>query len=320
MNGDNAVITGNVISGASTRAIEVNSGTTGVEITNNKIGTRIDGTVPARPGVECQAQFGYDSSDWYGGWGISLAGTGALIQFNLIAGLQNLRSTFDTPPMAIEVFGADHQILDNLIGVGDPGAAPGVCGQGIKFSGTNHEITTNIMRRVRKGFDNTDGALLWSDDTFTDDGGNTVRGNLSIDGPEKLYEMGPMIGSTIRTFEPAVITSVSGMTVTGTAAAGSPCANCIIDFYIDDMDANDEALAYAGSLTANGSGNFSGTVLATPGIDQGFRTMTTSVLSNQIGSTFAGTTSEPSSTLYPGDPNITIFIDGFESGNTLAWQ
>ncbi|MEM7708588.1 MAG: hypothetical protein AAF358_23735 [Pseudomonadota bacterium] len=314
--GNNATIRNNVLSGASTRAIEVNSMASGAQILNNFIGTRRDGTVPARPpAVECQAIGPFnvppDPQDWYGGWGISLAGTGAVIEGNTLAGMQNLRSTNDTPPIAVEIFGASHTVQMNIVGEDSANSPAGTCGQGIKFSGDSHQIVDNMMVRVRAGFENTDGALLWTDDTFTDEGGNTVRRNLSIDGPEKLYEMGPQIGTVIRTFEAAEILTINGLNVTGGAGAGSPCPNCIIDFYLDDTDTNAEALAYLGSATANGSGDFTFTLPSNIGGGQGIRTTSTSQADNVIPGTLAGTTSEPSELFVPILPEV-IFTNGFE--------
>lgn len=338
LKGDNMLVQNNLITGASTYAIEINSGTAGVQILDNLIGTRIDGTVPSVPEqFKCRSftdPFNpitppLNISEWFGGAGISAAGTGLLIQGNTIVGLQNIRSIFDTPPEALTVFGALHTIEDNIIGQDINGTSVGVCGQGIKMSTTTdtinptnngHLVLNNVIDSSRNGFENTKGAILWSDITSASflDGGNTIRGNLVINGPEKYFEVGPMLTTPIKAFEPAEITSISGVNISGGNDQSdfdgnpSPCPNCIIDFYLDDTDENEEALEHLGSTTADVNGDFS-YVLSTP-LTNGFgiRTTSTSTANDVIPHTWAGQTSEMSNVVYRNVSEI-IFNNGFES-------
>lgn len=331
---DRLVVQNNVIAGASTWAVEVNSAAEEVVVLNNWIGTNINGTVPAVPAnLACRTFTNInpvspptDNAEWFGGAGISAAGTGLIIEGNYIAGLQNIRSTNDTPPEALTVFGALHTIENNVIGQDIDGSTIGVCGQGIKFStqtnvtqpqNNGHLVISNIIDSSRNGFENTKGAILWTDTSSPAfrDGGNTVRGNLLIDGPEKYYEIGPMIATAIKLFEPAVITSVSGTLLTGGSNTNnimgdpSPCPNCIIDFYLDDEDSDEEALDYLGSVNANANGDFSYNMAAPLPAGFGIRTTSTSIANDVIPNTWAFTTTSMSNELYGSD---VIFKDDFE--------
>ncbi len=331
---DDMLVQNNIITGASTYAVEVNSATEGVQVLNNWIGTNINGSVPTVPvHLVCRTFTNINpvspplqAGEWFGGAGISAAGTGLLIEGNYIAGLQNIRSTNDTPPEALTVFGSLHTIENNVIGQSVDGQSIGVCGQGIKFStqtdvitpvNNGHLVLNNLIDSSRNGFENTKGAILWSDTSSPAfrDSGNTVRGNLVIDGPEKYFEMGPMIASAIRLFEPAEITSVEGTLVAGRSHTGnimgdpSPCPNCIIDFYLDDTDGSEEAFVHLGSTVADGNGDFSFNMTAPLPNGYGIRTTSTSQANDVIPNTWAGTTSTLSNELYGSD---VIFKDGFE--------
>lgn len=331
---NNLLVQNNIITGAGTHAVEVNSGTTGLQILNNWIGLDVNGTVPPVPAnFECRTFTNIspdpselDEDEWFGGSGINIAGTGALIQDNIIAGLQDIRSTNDTPPQALTVFGALHTIENNIIGQGVAGETIGVCGQGIKFStqtdvldpqNNGHLVLNNIIDSSRNGFENTKGAIIWTDTSSPAfrDSGNVVRGNIVINGPEKYFEMGPMIASAIRLFEPAEVTSVSGTLVTGGSHTSnikgdpSPCPNCLIDFYLDDADGHEEALDHLGSTLADNNGDFTFNLpYPLPG-GMGIRTTSTAQSNDIIPNTWSGTTSTMSNELYGSD---VIFKDGFE--------
>jgi hypothetical protein len=334
---DDLTVAENIITGAGTFAVQASSATTGVVIRDNWIGTNINGTVPVVPDhLKCRAfnsPFNpvdppLDNSEWFGGAGISAAGTGLLIEGNVIAGLQNIRSTNDTPPEALTVFGALHTIQHNIIGQDVNGASHGVCGQGIKFStqtnvttpqNNGHMVTENIIDSSRNGFENTKGALLWSDTSNQAfrDGGNTVRGNIVINGPEKYFELGPMLAADIRTFEPAVVSEVNGLNVSGGAHQSnvfgdpSPCPDCLIDFYLDDGDDHEEALQHLGSTLADGNGDFSFTLSGPLPDGFGIRTTSTAMADDVIPNTWAGQTSKMSQEVY-GLVSDVIFSSGFD--------
>jgi len=334
--GENMLVQGNVISGASTYAVEINSATTGVQILDNLIGTRIDGTVPVVPNnLKCRTFVNFnpvdppiDPSEWFGGAGISAAGTGLLIQGNTIAGMQTIHSTNTTPPGALQVLGRLHTVELNIIGKDTADYEVGVCGQGIQIStardttpqvNNGHMIIDNEIYAPKNGFENTKGAILWTDSTVNSflDGGNTIRRNLVITGIEKYIEFGPMLTTPLKTFEPAVISSISGVNISGHShlsnffGSPSPCPNCIIDFYLDDGDANQEALEYLGSTSADSNGDFNFTLSSVLPDGFGIRTTSTSVADNVIPNAWSGQTSEMSTEVY-GLVSDIIFKNGFE--------
>jgi len=182
-----------------------------------------------------------------------------------------------------------------------------------------HMVLNNVIDSARNGFENTKGAILWSDTSAASflDGGNTIRGNLIINGPEKYFEIGPMLTTPLKTFEPAAITSISGVNISGGNDPSdfmgnpSPCPNCIIDFYLDNANANEEGLEHLGSTIANGNGDFNFT-LASPLPDGfGIRTTSTSTADDVIPHSWSGQTSEMSNEVY-GVINDVIFKNGFE--------
>lgn len=331
---NNMLIDGNVMTGASTYAIEINSATSGVQIINNLIGTRIDGTVPQVPtSLNCRTFTNInpvtpplEAAEWFGGAGISASGTGLLIENNVIAGLQTIHSTISTPPEALTVFGRLHTVQNNIIGKDLAGNEVGVCGQGIKLSTTRdtpevnngHMIIDNEIYYPKNGFSNTKGAILWGDTHVNGfkDGGNTIRRNLVKTGLEKYIEYSGNLMSVQKNFEPAVISSVSGVNIAGHSHLSnifgdpSPCPNCIIDFYLDNSDTIMDAFEHLGSTVADANGDFSFTLTNPLTNGFGIRTTSTTTADNVIPSTWSGTTSEMSSEIY-GLSEL-VFNNGFE--------
>ncbi len=331
---DRMTVDGNIMTGASTFAVEINSATTDVKILNNLIGTRIDGTVPTVPAnLYCRTFTSINPvipsinpAEWFAGAGISASGTGLLISNNVIAGMQTIHTTFSTPPEALTIFGRLHTVENNIIGKDLAGNEVGVCGQGIKMSTTRdtpevnngHMILDNEIYSPKKGFDTSKGAILWSDSHVNGfkDGGNTIRRNIVKNGIEKYTEFGPQLLATQKTFEPAVVTSINGVNISGKPHQSnifgdpSPCPNCIIDFYLDNSDAALDALVHLGSTVADGNGDFTFTLNTPLANGFGIRTTSTTTADNIIPSTWSGTTSEMSSEIY--GLAALIFNNGFE--------
>jgi len=301
---NNNTVQNNTISGAFAKAIDINSGNSNNLIIKNQIGTRSDGTVPAVPeAAQCLRSFNYDPGNWYGGWGIALSGSNNEVSQNRIAGLHIMQSQNDTPPMAIEIFGADHTVTQNIIGLAKGGDKVGVCGQGIKVSGSGTQIMENMIVRSRTGFEDTDGNALdmaiLASDTSPTFGQITVRGNLVDEGPGRIYGFGPGIPDTLKLFEPARITQIDGLTVSGGNGENSPCPGCLIDFYRDDDDETAEAFEHLGSALADANGDFSFTLSQPLPAGAGLRTNSTTQSSGVIGSYFAGTTTKTSKLFLP---------------------
>lgn len=332
---DDLLIQGNIITGASSNAISINSGTTGVQILDNLIGTRIDGSVPEVPdSLKCRTFTNpftptpaLDANEWFGGYGITAAGTGLIIQGNTLVGMQNMRSASDTPPGALRILGSLHTIEDNIFGKDLSDNERGICGQAIQIStqtdtteqNNGHLILNNEIYSPTNGFSTPTGVIYWSDTHVSSyhDGGNTIRGNIIKDGLTKSIEIGANLTQALKAFEPAIISSISGVNISGHSHTNnaygdpSPCPDCIIDFYLDDGDSYQEALEYLGSTVANSSGDFTFT-LSSPLTDgYGIRTTSTSVDDDVLPDSWAGQTSEMSIEVY-GLIDDVIYENGFE--------
>lgn len=315
---DGNTVQDNVIAGAFARAVDIGSGVQNNTIQRNLIGTRADGSVPAvAAAAQCLRSFSFDPQNWYGGWGIAVSGSNNSILQNRIAGLHILQSANDTPPIAIEIFGANHLVQNNVIGVDSLNSGVGVCGQGIKVSGSDTRILDNMIVRSRIGFEDIVPTAILASDTSPLFGQITVRGNIVESGPGDVYAFGPGIPQVLQTFAPARITGINGTAVTGASGAGSPCPACLIDFYSDDTDGNGEALAHLGQTTADGNGQFAFTLSQPLAAGTGIRTSSTTATAGVIGSYGAGTTTRLSK-LYL--PMSSVSISGPLTGSTGMTQ
>lgn len=321
ISGSHVTIRDSVISGTYGKAIDINSGTSNVLIENNFIGTRHDGTVPwVDPAIECARSLTFDPANWYGGWGIAVGGTGHTIAGNTIAGLHITQSANDTPPRALEIFGSGHDIHGNVIGRDSDGHAVGVCGQGIKVAGHGTEIIDNVIDRSRVDSEDAVETAILANDSSPTFGEITVQGNVVVEGPGRIFEYGPATSDTLKLYKPAVITDVTGVVVTGSAAPGYPCDSCRIDFYLDDDNGEEEALQHLGSTLAGPTGDFTFNLPAPLPAGYGLRTMSTSQLSGTIPGYGAGTSTEASAEVFLPALPAGIFSDDFESGDTSSWS
>ncbi len=300
------IVRNNVISGAFAKAVDINSGNQNNLIENNFIGTRADGTVPTP--FACTGGV-FDPSSWYGGWGIAISGSNNKVIGNRIAGLDNVRSGNDTPPRAIEIFGASHEIRDNIIGVDSAGNKVGVCGQGIKVSDTGTDVLGNTVVSSRQDSEDAVKAAILTTGNST---GITVRGNIVEDSPEHIYDFGgTSVPQTLRLFKPARITGIDGVNVSGTSGEDSACPNCFVDLYLDDADDFDEALEYLGEATANAQGNFTFTLNSPLQPGFGLRTMSTTRSLNVIPGQQSTTTTKNSVLYMPlGVVTVTLPATG----------
>ena len=293
-NSDNNVISNNVVSGAQ-RAIDINDGNNNI-ISDNIIGTMGDGTI-TKP-IDCSPTFNFDSNLWYGGGGIRMTGDDNQIIRNRIAGLNNLRAPLDTPPMAIDFTVTNNLLVeDNIIGVDAAGAEVGTCGGAIDGSGPTqggriNRILGNTVVMSSQGFPGT--AL--SDTVIFISGGTgfTMRENIIKDATTNAITFTITAPDAWKNFEPAVLTSINGTTVTGTSAAGSPCPNCIIDLYRDNYNNKQEAFEFLGSAQADANGNFTVNLPAPLPSSCGIRTISTTTQNNVIPGLAAGTSTKMS--------------------------
>ncbi|MEZ4675055.1 MAG: hypothetical protein R2932_12510 [Caldilineaceae bacterium] len=309
---------GSVLTGAFARAVDIDGGDNNL-IENNLIGTRADGTVPTvDPAIRCKVvienpeepfAFYYDPNDWYGGWGISVSGSGNIIRDNYLVGMNNVRSANDTPAMAIEVFGDNHQIISNTIGIDLNGYELGVCGQAIKVSGHDTDVLDNlIVGASRFNPDDPNVSAILVSDTSPLFDRITVQRNIVRDGilpsTKDFYEFGPGLPEALRLYRSARITEIDGVTVRGANGRDivggiHPCPNCLIDLYLDDDDAQNEALAWLGQTQADVEGNFTFTLTQPLSVTQGLHTISTSTEDDVIVDYRAGMSAEASKLFLP---------------------
>jgi hypothetical protein len=289
----NNVIQQNVFTGLAGVAAAINGNDT--TFSGNYVGTIANGTVPDKetnPSLICLQW------DWLGGSGLSLSGNRNIVENNVIAGL---RIAVEPPTIqadAIRVAGDNHIIRNNKIGLSATNVEVGVCGRGIYLQSSTefNQITTN--RIIKPGLS----AISLNDTpTVSTSDANTLRGNVikkltpwgEIEGnnsPEDAIQMTKSLPDAFRNFQPARVTNINGVTVSGTAGAGSPCPNCTIELFRDDTDAITETLQSLAVVTANSSGNWTATIPAALTDGQAIRTTSTSTQPNTIPGMSLGTT------------------------------
>ncbi len=294
------------------------------QVIGNYVGTAADGTLPGKttdPDILCT------NEDWLGGGGISIngviySGVNNIISDNLIAGLNQHRGlAITTPPEAIIVDGTNHLIQNNQIGVDINGDQVGVCGRGLYITPSSKD---NVMQVLSNTIANTGmsaislngvsyNAVLMRNNTIRQDGAwGVVEGNAI---PEDAIQLGKTLPTALRKFNPAVPTTFDGVAITG--SAGSPCANCVIELFLDDTDAITEALQSLALVVADASGNWSAVIPQPLTEGQGIRTTSTTAKTGTISGLSAGATSGLSRLYEPiTPPDITIADAQIEEGNS----
>ena len=280
----------------------------GNDFTNNFIGLNRNGLAP---GKETSPSLMCTPVDWFGGGGISVTDTGNTIAGNTFAGLRLQVSVWSLQADTIRVSGDDHIIEDNKIGYDVANHELGVCGRGIYLSDGPQGLTVKDNRIVEPGLSAISAnGVLYNENTLR---GNTVKKTTpwpEIEGnpkPETALQMGTSLPDPLEFFVPAQVTEIEGIAVSGTAGAGSPCPNCVIEIFLDDGDAIVEALESLGTTTAqdNGRWNFTLPYELAPG--QGLRTTSTTAVYNTIPNIYAGTTSGLSD-LYLYEVNEPVYL------------
>ncbi|MEM7134138.1 MAG: hypothetical protein AAF702_48050 [Chloroflexota bacterium] len=315
---DGNIVRNNVVVGATGRAINILTGDDN-EVTGNLIGTRADGTVPIVPAAnQCIRSLLYDPNNWYGGWGIQVSGADNMITNNRIAGLHQVQTANETSPMAIDVSNAENALIqNNIIGIDSAGNEVGVCGIGINAigksitsSGDSIKLIENTIVRSRKGFEEpeSDTAIYLGGTS-----GITVQGNIIRDATEKVIGFSSQVPTFWRNFEPAKITDIEGTSVSGKSGADSPCPNCVIELFLDDLDNQQEALEMVGTATADANGMWSTTLTKAVPDGMALRTTSTTQDVNIIGTLDRGTSTKMSGLQVPP---TNIEIEGPTEGFT----
>ena len=294
---DNNVIRGNAFAGFFGTACSI-SGSNNV-FAGNRVGMRADGTVPLPSGYTKHPCL---SSTWVGGVGITVAGTGnrvggtTVADRNLFAGLFLDLSATSTQSPAIKIYsGTNHIINNNFIGVTGDGKNVGVCGRGLDLgSGPDY------LQIVNNTFSQTGLSAILMNSSVE---GNTIQGNTikrTTQWPgeqpgnnfaEDAIAYGPTVPDVLDNFEPAAVTSISGNTVRGTSGDGSPCPNCTIELFLDDLDNVKECTKPLKRVKAGADGRWAATLAAPLLPTQGVRTMSTVPDALTIIGLKAGTTS-----------------------------
>ncbi len=86
-------------------------------------------------------------------------------------------------------------------------------------------------------------------------------------------DFGDSVPAALKLFEPARVTALKSVHVTGTHT--SYCPFCWVDVYLDDGDSVAEALAYLGTAIADVNGAWTFTLPAPLAAGQGIRLVTT---------------------------------------------
>ncbi|OQY49185.1 MAG: hypothetical protein B6242_00040 [Anaerolineaceae bacterium 4572_78] len=309
---DGNTVRNNIIAGGNPSAIRLQGNNNLVD--NNQVGMRADGTVPDNfndTSIHCFADSTPNPSEyWYGGWGIDiLNGSYITITNNIIAGLHRPQSPTETHPPAITILGSNHLIANNIIGKDVAGNKIGTCGLGIQVAGYSTKILDNEIYNS-KGTLVTSGsgnAAIFVNDSSPLFDQITIRGNLAETELENMIGLGPAISNSdpLKNFNPARITAITGTTVVGTYGKNSPCPNCIIELFLDDDDAHQEALQLVAVVTATANGDFTATI-PTPLVDgQGIRTGSTTADTNTIEGYLVGTSTPLSKLYHPLKLNLT---------------
>jgi parallel beta-helix repeat protein len=273
---------------------------------SNYVGTASDGTTPGKlsdPNLLCTPV------DWLGGGGISMEGDNHIIENNTFAGLRQEIFTISSQPDAIRLTGTGHLVQGNMIGVDSQLNKVGVCGRGIFLSDSPQEINVLNNTIVDPGLSGISlNGALYDENTLRT---NTIEKSTSwpeVEGnpePENAIQVGASMSDEFKAFEPAKVTEISGVSISGTSGNNSPCPNCVVEVFLDDKDTIVEALQSLIVVTAGADGNWSATLPFELSNLQGLRTTSTTAQYNTIPFMSANTTTSLSR-LYTEDYSIYI--------------
>ncbi len=292
--GVNNVVQNNVLAGFDQTAITMDGDDSFV--LGNTVGTRADGTFPAvRWERKCRPNARY--YNWFGGAGIQIFGHDNVAQNNRVAGmLYYSADPASTPEDAIAVTGVDHIVRDNIIGLDTDEQPFGVCGEGIYVGGAGGGHSIQVVTNTIVGSQGAAGIFVAGGEFGYDLNAVTVQGNVIKDSAVEAFDFGDLLPSTLRLFNPAAVTSINGASVSGTSGQDSPCANCVVELFLDQVDTVSETLESLAKVAADGSGNWTATLPRTLAITEGLRTASTTVVDGQIvnpsGVYSAGTTTK----------------------------
>ena len=126
--------------------------------------------------------------------------------------------------------------------------------------------------------------------------------------PENAIQLGKSLPDALKLYQPAVVTQIDGVNISGTTAPGYACPNCIIEVFLDDNDATVEALQSLAVVTADGMGNWSATLPFELSATQGLRTTNTTTVYNTIALMNDGTTTGLSDLYQAVQPSQIVYL------------
>jgi hypothetical protein len=306
-NGTTNTIQSNVLVGFKMVAISVQGNNNFV--LSNTVGTRADGTVPeVRDDRKCKPNARY--YNWFPGAGIDIYGRNNQVAYNRVVGLLfQSPDPLNTPDDAISVTGWHHQVHDNIIGLTSDDVPFGTCGEGIQVGGASGGHFIDVRDNLIVGAQGAAGIFVAAGELGYDLDAVTVQGNVILDSKVQAFDFSPNVPATLREFNPAAVTQIDGVDVTGASGADSLCADCVIEVFLDNHDTVTETLESLGTTTADGNGDWSFTLTRTLALTEGLRTASTTVADGQISNasgtiTYSAGTTTKISEIYtqPGAP------------------
>jgi hypothetical protein len=279
-NGTTNTIQSNVLVGFKGVAISVQGDYNAV--LSNTVGTRADGTVPdVRADRKCKPNARY--YNWFPGAGIDIFGESNLVAYNRVVGLLfQSNDPLNTPDDAISVTGWNHVVRDNIVGLTTDDVPFGTCGEGIHVGGVSGGHFIQVRDNLVVGAQGAAGILVAAGELGYDLDAVTVQGNVILDSKVQAFDFSPNVPAALRNFNPAAITEIDGVDVTGTSGVDSLCEDCVVEVFLDVYDTVTETLESLGMTTADGSGNWSFTLSRTLALTEGLRTASTTVADGQI--------------------------------------
>ena len=303
----NVVLRNNRLAG--TRSVAIVMSGDDSYVVGNYIGTRTDGTLPPPPNEELRCSANAASGNWFGGYGMQIAGSRNQVTDNVFAGL--LATGQSTPPTVLDFDGSTHYIFNNRLGVDANSDNSYNCGIGMIVRGEFTQVISNVINAAA-----AEGAFF-----IGDTGNNTIsfRSNR-ITNPNQYLSYAIQVPVSLRTFNPARITSINGTSVAGTAGTDSPCPYCTIEVFLENDDAVVETLESLAIVTAAADGTWSATLPRPLAANERLRTLSTLSDFGQVPAFERDTTIPAPSQLYPQDEETvaldSLTIDGPESGDT----
>ncbi|HQE93146.1 MAG TPA: hypothetical protein PLH19_11035 [Anaerolineae bacterium] len=279
-NGTTNTIQSNVLVGFKGVAISVQGDHNFV--LSNTVGTRADGTVPdIRADRKCKPNARYNN--WFPGAGIDIFGESNQVAYNRVVGLLwSSNDPLNTPDDAISVTGWYHHVHDNIIGLTTDDVPFGTCGEGIHVGGVSGGHFIQVRDNLVVGAQGAAGIFVTAGELGYDLDAVTVQGNVILDSKVQAFDFGKQVPAALRLFNPAAITEIDGVGVTGASGADSLCEDCVVEVFLDNHDTVTETLESLGTTTADGDGNWNFTLSRTLALTEGLRTASTTVADGQI--------------------------------------